>query len=94
MSQPVNDEKIDALGDPVSEALGSSPEGKRFWVAWIGAKLEDAMVPLTEGVHRLLVPVVKRGGRDDEYEYHMCSQIDIVEYLYHHLDSDSVLQVS
>ncbi|KAJ3410719.1 hypothetical protein HDV05_003465 [Chytridiales sp. JEL 0842] len=95
LSQPPNDEKFDALGDPVSRALGMSMEGKRFWVAPWNATLEDGMIPLTEGVHRLLVPVVKRGGRegrDGEYEYHMCSQMDVVEYLYRHLDTDSVVQ--
>ncbi|KAJ3117209.1 hypothetical protein HDU96_007637 [Phlyctochytrium bullatum] len=73
---------------PVSEALGSSYEGRRIWVAWEEAKLGDAMVALTEGIHRLLVPI----RDDDEVLYHVCSQLDVVRFLYERLDSDSVLE--
>ncbi|KAJ3108710.1 hypothetical protein HDU97_000108 [Phlyctochytrium planicorne] len=77
------------LNAPVSEALGSSYEGRRIWVAWEEAKLGDAMVALTEGIHRLLVPVRQD---DDIVAYHVCSQLDVVRFLYDRIDSDSVLE--
>ncbi|KAJ3201813.1 hypothetical protein HDU67_001044, partial [Dinochytrium kinnereticum] len=89
-SLPAEDRpKRNPLSSPVSEALGSSYEGRRIWVAWDEAKLGDAMVALTEGIHRLLVPVQTE---DDGICYHVCSQLDVVKFLYERLDSDSVLE--
>ncbi|KAI8845555.1 hypothetical protein BC829DRAFT_399335 [Chytridium lagenaria] len=80
--------KRNPLNAPVSEALGSSYEGRRIWVAWEEAKLGDAMVALTEGIHRLLVPIPKDNGMS----YHVCSQLDVVKFLYERIDDDSVLE--
>ncbi|KAJ1538774.1 hypothetical protein HK405_013509, partial [Cladochytrium tenue] len=77
-----------ALDAPVEDALGATLEGRRLWVAWEDAPLFDAIGPLTEGVHRLVVPA-PRGGSGPAL--HLCTQLDVVAYLYRVCDDDSVL---
>ncbi|KAJ3051364.1 hypothetical protein HDU99_008449, partial [Rhizoclosmatium hyalinum] len=78
------------LSYPLSKALGLSTEGARIWVAGSDSTIGDAMETLSKGVHRLLVPVEVEGG--DEWEYHVCSQLDLVKYLYKRFDKDPYLQ--
>ena len=88
-SEDGHDALTEALQMPVQEALGSSMESRGFWVAWEDATVGDALEPLTGGVHRLLVPVCDSG----ETSFYICSQLDIVSYLYKHSSEDSVLSV-
>ena len=75
MDESGNDGSGDALSHSVSNALGTTLEGRRFWVAWEGATIGDVMVPLTEGIHRLFVPMTckdENGGASLTFQ--VCSQ--------------------
>ncbi|KAI8809634.1 hypothetical protein BJ742DRAFT_890082 [Cladochytrium replicatum] len=80
-------------GISIAAVLGGSREGQRLWVAGGNSTLQDALPQLTGGVHRLLVPIGKAHRHHNQnVDYRICSQVDVVRFLYDKIDSDLVLK--